>query len=260
MTRSDGHSEAVREAALASIERNNGNALLHELHDLILSYVVLPSTHAAVAITLWIVATWAQPSWDHATRLVIKSPLKRCAKSRLQDVVSGASYRPLVMSNASVAAVFRSITEEDPPTIFLDECDAVFGKRQSDSTEELRGLLNAGFGRNRPALRCVGPKQEPTFFPTFAMACLAAIGDAIPDTVTDRAVNITMRRRLANEHVAQYREARDRPLIRETGDRVGAWVRGNLKALDGRGPRASRRRPRCGRVGPVGGNRRSGRW
>ena len=42
-------------------------------------------------------------------------------------------------------------------------------------------MLNAGFQRGRPVIRCVGPMQVPTKFPSFAMCALAAIGDTIPD-------------------------------------------------------------------------------
>ena len=55
-------------------------------------------------------------------------------------------------------------------------------------------MLNAGHQRGKPAIRCVGPLQIPTKFDVFAMAALAGIG-TMPDTIVDRAVNITMRRR-----------------------------------------------------------------
>jgi hypothetical protein len=231
VTDRDAHREAVREAVRESRARNDGDAILSELAETITAYVAMPSDEATVAVALWTAATHAQECWQHATRLVMRSPQKRCAKSRLMDVVSGASRKAIITVNASTAAIFRSIDENDPPTLFVDEADTIFGKRQTDTTEDLRGLLDAGFGRGRPALRCVGPKQEPTFFATFAMACLAAIGDTIPDTITDRAVVVTMRRRLPGEQVLSYREGRDRPAIQALGDEVGAWIRGNLDTL-----------------------------
>jgi hypothetical protein len=55
----------------------DGAALLGELHAALIRYVILPSPEAADAVTAWIAATHAQPAWEHATRLVIKSPEKR---------------------------------------------------------------------------------------------------------------------------------------------------------------------------------------
>ena len=68
--------------------------------------------------------------------------------------------------------------------MIFDEADAIFGtKKAAEQHKDLRALLNAGYQRNRPALRCVN--QIPSEFPTFAMAALAGIGNCFPDTVTD---------------------------------------------------------------------------
>ena len=128
-----------------------GAALLDQLHDALTRYVILPSAHATDAVTLWIAATHAQPAWAHAPRLVIRAPEKRCGKSRLLDVVEATCHDPFLTVNASPAAVYRSITE-DPPTMLVDEADTIFGTN-ADGNEDLRGLLNAGHQRNRPAKR-----------------------------------------------------------------------------------------------------------
>jgi hypothetical protein len=115
--------------------------------------------------------------------------------------------------------------------LVIDEADTIWGsKKQAEQNEDLRALINAGFQRNRPALRCVGPTQIPTEFPTFAMAVLAGIGD-MPDTITDRAVNVEMRRRMAGEKVAQYRERRDGPQLAELREELAAWAATAIEAL-----------------------------
>ncbi len=73
----------------------------------------------------------------------------------------------------------------------MDEADTIFGPKAGDK-EDLRGLLNAGHQRNRPAWRISGPEHKPTAFPTFAMAALAGIGD-LPDTIMDRAIVLRSR-------------------------------------------------------------------
>ena len=52
----------------------DGAALLAQLHTALTRYVILPSAEAAIAVALWIAATYAQPSWAHAPRLVIRAP------------------------------------------------------------------------------------------------------------------------------------------------------------------------------------------
>lgn len=105
------------------------------------------------------------------------------------------------------------------------EADTIFGSiKAAEKNEELRGLLNAGHQRNRPALRISGPEHKPQAFPTFAMAALAGIGD-LPDTVMDRAVVIRMQRRKHGERVDQFRSRRDIPALHELRDRLTAWLR-----------------------------------
>lgn len=206
-----------------------GAELLDELLDAIKRYVILPSQEAYDAVTCYIAATYGQPAWEHATRLMILSPEKRCGKSRLLDVIEATCHEPLITVNISPAALVRSISS-DPPTLLLDEADTVFGKKAADNNEDLRGIVNAGHQRNRPYIRWDATARMPERCPTFAMAVLAGIGD-MPDTIMDRSVIVRMRRRAPHETVAPYRRRRDEPALRELGDRIGMWVRSALDAL-----------------------------
>ncbi|MFG1753371.1 DUF3631 domain-containing protein [Streptosporangium sandarakinum] len=206
-----------------------GALLLDALLAALTRYVILPSPEAADAVTLWIAATHAQPAWAHAPRLVIRAPEKRCGKSRLLDVVEATCHDPFITVNSSSAAVYRSISD-DPPTMLVDEADTIFGPK-ADGNEDLRGLLNAGHQRNRPAKRYDANANRVESIPTFAMAALAGIG-AMPDTIEDRAVVIRMRRRGPGETVAPYRHRRDRPPLRQLADDLATWLRADLATLE----------------------------
>ncbi len=206
-----------------------GARLLDELHQALTRYVVLPSPEAADAIVLWIAATHAAPAWNCAPRLDITSPVKRCGKSRLLDIIEATCHHPLITVNISPAALVRSIGE-DPPTLLLDEADTVFGPKAADNHEDLRGILNAGHSRNRPYIRWDMLARKPEHCPTFAMAALAGIG-SLPDTITDRAVVVPMRRRAPGEQVDRYRERRDAEPLRLLGERLGEWVRTRIEDL-----------------------------
>jgi hypothetical protein len=214
----------------SSPPRADGAVLLKELHAALCRYVVFPSPETADAATLWVAASHAQPAWEHAPRLAVVSPLKRCGKSRLVDVVAETCHTPLITVNATIAAVVRSIGE-DPPALLVDEADTLWGtKKQADSNEDLRGLLNAGHQRNRPMLRWDMTTRSLDALDTFAMAMLASIGD-LPDTIMDRAVVIRMRRRAPGEQVDPYRTRRDAPPLHELRDRLTTWAREHLKEL-----------------------------
>lgn len=205
-------------------EPTAGSALLDELRGQIAKFVILPSQEALDAATLWVAATHLQPAWQHAPRLAVVGPAKRCGKSRLLDVLTETVHEPMLTINTTPAAVFRSITEE-PPTLLVDEADTIFGTpKQAEKNEEMRGLLNAGHQRNRYVTRVVGNDHTPHRFATFAMAALAGIGE-LPDTIMDRSVVIRMRRRAEGEYVKPFRSRRDIPSLHDLRDRIATWAR-----------------------------------
>lgn len=202
----------------------NGAELLDEAHKLLTTYCALPSPEAADAIVLWCAATHALPALPFAPRLSVRSATKRSGKSRVLEIISPLSHRPLATVNATVAAIFRSLGGDHPPTLIFDEVDSIFGSRKvAENNEDLRGLINAGFERGKPALRCSGPSLIPTEFATFAMGALAGIG-SLPDTIEDRSIIIHMKRRKPSEAVRPFRVRRDRPALDELGQRLAAWL------------------------------------
>ncbi|MFI8880999.1 DUF3631 domain-containing protein [Streptomyces sp. NPDC053813] len=198
-----------------------GSALLDDLRTAIGRYVVLPSDEALAAVTLWVAASHIQPGLQHAPRLAVVGPTKGCGKSRLLDVLYETVHQPMMTVNTSPAVVFRVIGK-NPPTLLVDEADTIFGPKAGDK-EDLRGLLNAGHQRNRPAWRISGPEHKPTAFPTFAMAALAGIGD-LPDTIMDRAIVIRMQKRKPGERITPFRSRYSVPELHTLRDRLANWL------------------------------------
>jgi len=210
---------------------SDGGELLDELEASLVRYVILPSPEALAAVTLWIAATHAAQAWNTAPRLLITGPEKRCGKSRLLDIVEATCHRPVMTVNASPSAIYRLIgaADGDPPTVLIDEADTIFGPAAGEH-EDLRGLLNAGHQRNRPALRWDVNTRSVEELDTYAMAALAGIG-RFPDTIQDRAVIIKMRRRAPNEMVLPYRIRRDAPPLNRLRFRLHQWALTNLDQL-----------------------------
>jgi hypothetical protein len=186
-------------------------------------FVSFPSSETADAVTLYIAATHAQPAWQHATRLVIKSAEKRCGKTRLMEIAKELVHQPLPAANISAAALVRSICEDDPPTFVIDEADRVFGDRQAETAEIITGILNAGFARGWPYVRWDVLTRQREDCPTFAMAMLASKGVDLPDTIEDRAVIVVMRRQAPGEKAQPFRH-REIPALRAVRARLRGWV------------------------------------
>ncbi|MGO4600085.1 DUF3631 domain-containing protein [Terrabacter sp. 2RAF25] len=210
--------------------------MLLSVEECLRTYCVLPSEHAYVAVALWVATTHVLPAFDYAPRLVARSAEKRSGKSRLVEVVYGLVREPIRTVNASVAFIFRSLGNEHPPTILLDEADVLFGTRmKAEQNEDLRGLLNAGHQRGLTYGRVEGPSHTPTTFSTFAMALVAGIGN-MPDTIEDRAVVLAMRRRKESEVVSTFRQKRDGPALAMLKDRLHDWGEVAVGLLEGAEP------------------------
>ncbi|WFB11829.1 DUF3631 domain-containing protein [Streptomyces sp. LX-29] len=194
---------------------------MDEFRTVIGKYVVLPSEEALTALTLWAAASHIQTALQHAPRLAVVSPTKGCGKSRVLDVLHETVHQPMMTVNTSPAVIFRVIGK-NPPTLLVDEADTIFGPKTGDK-EDLRGLLNAGHQRNRPAWRISGPEHKPTPYPTFAMAAIAGIGD-LPDTIMDRAVVLRMQKRKMGEKVTPFRLRYSVPELHALRDRLAAWL------------------------------------
>jgi Protein of unknown function (DUF3631) len=211
---------------------DDGPALLDDLRRTLTKYVVLSSPEAVDATVLWIAVTHGLPAFEHATRLCINSPVKRCGKSRLLELIKELAHNTVPTTNISVPALFRLIDKADvPPTLLLDEADRLFGSAKKDEeNRDLIAILNNGFRDGSPTYRCVGPTQIPTPFSNYAMAALAGIGRK-PDTIEDRSVCITMRRRMPGENVAKFRLSTDVPALRVIRDRLADWVASAMDVL-----------------------------
>ena len=207
----------------------NGAELLDEICGLISRYIVLPLESIA-AVALWIVHTHCFDCFAHSPRLAIISPEKGCGKTTLLDVLYCLVARPLDTANATVSAIFR-IVELAKPTLLIDEADTFLG-----DNDELRGILNAGHRRGGQVTRTVGEDHEPRQFSTWAPAAIAMIG-RLPDTLNDRSIIVSLKRRKASERVDSFR--RDRASnVTDLARKIARWVQDHQAELSASDPDA----------------------
>jgi putative DNA primase/helicase len=185
-------------------ETVDGAELLTSISAAIRCHVVL-SEDVANAIALWVVHCYAYQVFTCTPRLAITSPEKQCGKTTLLDVLECLVPRPLMASNITASAVFRTV-EIAIPTILIDEADTFL-----DTNEELLGILNSGHRRGGQVVRVVGDNHEPRQFSTHSPAAIALIGK-LPPTLADRSIAVTLRRRLPDEACQAIPFAQDRQL------------------------------------------------
>ena len=174
--------------------------LLDQIRDTVMRYVSCARS-ARTMVTLWVAFTWFLEYVHVAPLLLIVSPEKRCGKSTLLQLIGRLVRRPLIASNITSAALFRSI-EAWSPTLLIDEADTFLS-----INDELRGILNAGHTRDSAyVIRVVGDNHELKKFCVWGPKAISGIG-RLYGTLEDRSLIVQLRRKLKSEKVDRLRHA-----------------------------------------------------
>jgi putative DNA primase/helicase len=174
----------------------NGADLLLMIRGVLQKHVILPGG-VAEPIAAWIVLTYCYDAFRFLPMLGIVSPVKRCGKTTLLEVLQAMTNKGLTASNISPAAVYRTV-EKYSPTLLVDEADTFL-----KDNDELRGVLNSGHVRTSAyVIRVQGEDHEPVKFSTWAPKAIAMIGN-LPDTLQDRSVVVSLRRKVPGENVSR---------------------------------------------------------
>jgi Protein of unknown function (DUF3631) len=200
----------------------DGAALLDSMSEAVGRHVIMPD-YSRDAAALWIVHSYLIDCFLVSPRLAIRSPVKRCGKTTLLDVIARLVLRPLPTANVTAAAVFR-VVEAYRPALLVDEADTFL--RDND---ELRGIINSGHRHGGSVLRTVGDDHEPRAFSTYSPCAIALIGK-LPDTLHDRSVVIDLKRRLPSEEITPFRPDRAGDLD-VSARKVARWTKDNAAGI-----------------------------
>jgi hypothetical protein len=202
------------------------SALLEAVEGFLRRYVVFQYSEQAKVCALWAIHTWAFNVFDYTPYLSVFAVEKRSGKSRLLEVLSLLVCNARLTSGSSSAALIRSVDEDNPTTILLDEVDAVYSKKNDAEAENTRQFLNAGFRRGAKFLRCVGQggAMEVKEFPAFCPKALSGIGRCLPDTVLDRSLPIELVRQSREDRAERFREREAEAKVATIRAELEAWV------------------------------------
>jgi putative DNA primase/helicase len=211
----------------------DGAALLDTLVQTIREYVVM-TLDAVRAIALLVVNAHLYDAMEIGPYGVVNSPVKRCGKTTLLIVISCLTPKPLLTSNATEAAMFRAI-EEHSPTLIIDEADTFAALKP-----ETRGILNAGHTRRTAyVLRTVGDDHEPRLFSVWCPKFVGLIG-TLPDTLMDRSVVVSLRRRKRDEPFTRLRADRIDATLAPLAQQVARWAADHMAAVRDADPEVPR--------------------
>lgn len=199
-----------------------GAVLLDEMTAGIRQHVTLEKG-AAEATALWTVHTHALDASATSPRLAITSPVMKCGKTTLLDVVACLVRRPMTTVNTTPAAMYR-LVDRKAPTLLIDEADTFLTKNAP-----LRGILNSGYRKNSAFVM-----RADEIFSTWAAVAIAMIG-RLPSTLEDRSILVRLQRRRADEPNTSFRQDQTDDLKR-LGRMAARFTADNFDCLENADP------------------------
>ena len=198
-----------------------GCKALTDLVEFLTEYIVLPE-RSIVVVSAWVFAAHLMDIWDRFPHIAIKSPDKRCGKTRFLQMLEEVTPNPVGTTNISPAAMYRLI-KKDQPTILLDEAQSM-RRRGSEFAEIMRELFCASIDRDAKVIRCGGnDMDEIVKFSVYSPKVIAMIGE--PDSVlADRCLPIEMKRKTKDDIVKPYRSRVVKVRGKEVHKAIEKWA------------------------------------
>jgi hypothetical protein len=207
-------------------KKNNSN-LLDKVSSFIERFVVLPHDHQVQVLSAWVIHTWAFEVARTTPYLYVHSPEKQSGKSLLLDVLSMIVPVPMATIDATGPVIFHAI-EKKQPTLMFDEVDAVWAGAKN---EGLRGILNGGYKIGGKVYRL--KNGEVGTYKTFCPKMLAGIHNGyLPDTLVDRCIPITMRRKEVGVGVEPFMASEIEDEADQLKVELDEWADKHIEALD----------------------------
>jgi len=182
----------------------DGLDLLSRIRSLFNDHLIFKDDQIPTLLGVWIIGTYLFKVFRYYGYLWVNSPVKRCGKSLLLDILSFVCFNATSrLVDPSSSFLFREVDSNDG-TLILDEIESL-GGADRDQKGELIALLNAGFQRGSQAPRMESKNREfvVTYFNAYCPKALAGIKNIV-DTIEDRAFKIPMARKKKSEAVKRF--------------------------------------------------------
>jgi hypothetical protein len=178
-----------------------GSALCHLLEEtrvFFRRFVVVNDIQADV-IALWDAHTYVYSTARATPYLHFWSPEWGSGKTTALELLEVIAREGRTADDLTGPSLFR-LVDAMKPTLLFDEVDGVFdAKKNSDTTADLKKILNSGYKAGKRVVRMGGPqKTELQEFDPFCPKALAGLKD-IPGTLAHRSIPIAMQPPLPTE-------------------------------------------------------------
>lgn len=208
--------------------------LIVKIADLLRHHVFLKDQRLPLLIAAWVLGTYVYEVFTFFGYLWITSPVKRCGKSLLEDILSHLCHKATPrLSNVSEASIFR--LADLGHTLILDELENIRAE-DKEKYQAVMTVLNSGFQAGGKVPRVERVKDagfEVVYFNAFCPKVLAGI-NRLADTIEDRAFKLPMVRKTKEERVERFNLRRQGKELEGLRRELELWReerRGAIEAL-----------------------------
>lgn len=169
--------------------------LRRDIREFIGRYAELPGETLSIAVE-YVLLTWVFDRFDELPYVAFRTPDAGCGKSRALETVGAICYRPMLIGGGSSAAATLRMLDVFGGTLLADEFDAW---SDSELASDLAKILNQGFQRGRPLVKCTGENNEPHPFTCYGPKLFALRKRLGDDATESRTISVVMQKRTRRE-------------------------------------------------------------
>jgi hypothetical protein len=205
--------------------------LIKELSVLIRRFIFFKNDRVPLLIATWLLTTYIHDRFQYMPILWITSPVMRCGKSRLVDLIDRLVWKSSgSVINTSLAALYYMTAEGC--TFLADEVENL---KNSDREQfgAIMGIINAGFAKGATVRRMVQVEGEwvQKKFPVYGPKVLSGIA-TVTDTIRDRSLPIRMIRKSRQEKIPRFNLRREGQKLGELQAAIELWAEENGEIIE----------------------------
>ncbi|MDA2921089.1 DUF3631 domain-containing protein, partial [Desulfobacterota bacterium AH_259_B03_O07] len=171
--------------------------LFNTIKNLLTNHIIFQRDLQGDLTAVWVMGTYLYRVFPLYAYYWVKSPIKRCGKTKLLEIIALLSFNSNgIETSPSEAPLFR-VPAITGGTLCWDEAEGLYKNKDKG---DLISILNTAYRHDGVVGRCEGKEHKVRFHDVFRPIALSGIS-SLPDTVSDRSLKIELARKKRGEKV-----------------------------------------------------------
>lgn len=204
--------------------------LILKVSELLNRHIFFKDKRLPLLIAVWILGTYIYDLFMFFGYLWINSPVKRCGKSLLEDIISQICNKATPRLSSLTESVAFHVADEGM-TMIVDELENM-RSQDREKFGALMGIINVGFQAGSKIYRMhkVEGGFEKTEFAAFCPKVLAGISKVV-DTIEDRSFKISMVRKTKSERTERFNLRKQSKTLESIREELGLWAEARRQTI-----------------------------